>query len=466
MNQLCALDIQDNYVIALDIEKKGSVYSLAEHHIIDLSELPQHIKNRKNFFLSIDQDEEIDEKVSLASAIKNDAVIRGSILLKLAEQTANRELMFNYYEVAQKEKSENSIYQVDGVYEKEYLDRLNLIDDLSQIQSATVSKFALFGISQECIKAESYFSIYTSSNKITTIAVHKGEIVYSRTNSVVARNAELRILNMVAEINQTINYVKGQFRDIKFSTIAFSGTIAIDDTIAEHLYLSISDINITILYPNTFISGIENEDVQSYIIALGAIFAPKKFQFLPTLVHGIKQYKMASKILFIASFVPLLLLSFVTFEKYLSYSDSFEKYEMLKAKLTKVVKNTQTYSLDELQKSLNYLEIVEKHLQYHPVDLITVLKPLIKLQKIENLDWKYQQNGLELKATFKKSFDTLESLYEFEKRFYKEFDDINTTLKHTYTKETDYKKLNFASTVIIDNKKEEPKAPLMRKRRG
>ncbi|MDD5373550.1 MAG: hypothetical protein PHO62_09020 [Sulfurimonas sp.] len=466
MNRLCALDIQDNYVIALDIEKKGAVYSLSEHHIIDLSELPQHIKNRKNFFLSIDQDEEVDEKVSLASVIKNDAVIRGSILLKLAEHVDNRKLMFNYYEIAQKEKSENSIYQVDGVYEKEYLDKLNLIDDLSQIEGATVSKFALFGISQECIKAESYFSVYTSSNKITTIAVHKGEIVYSRTNSVVAKNAELRILNMVAEINQTINYVKGQFRDIKFSTIAFSGTIAIDDTIAEHLYLSISDINITILYPNTFVRGIENEDVQSYIIALGAIFVPRKFQFLPTLVQGIKQYKLASKILFIASFVPLLVLSFITFEKYLSYNDSFEKYEMLKTALAKVVKNTQTHSQDELQKSLNYLEIIERHLEYHPVDLITVLKPLIKLQKIENLEWKYQQNNLELKATFIKSFDTLESLYEFEKRFYKEFDDINTTLKHAYTKQTDYTKLNFASTIIINNQKEEQKAPMARKRRG
>ncbi|MDD5401222.1 MAG: hypothetical protein PHQ93_08565 [Sulfurimonas sp.] len=466
MNRLCALDIQDNYVIALDIEKKGNVYSLAEHHIIDLSELPLHIKNRENFFLSIDQDEEVDEKVSLASVIKNDAVIRGSILLKLAEQTANRKLMFNYYEIAQKEKSENSTYQVDGVYEKEYLDRLNLIDDISQIESSTLSKFALFGISQECIKEESYFSIYTSSNKITTIAVHKNEIVYSRTNSVVARNAELRILNMVAEINQTINYVKGQFRDIKFSTIAFSGTIAIDDTIAEHLYLSISDINITILYPNTFIRGIENEDVQSYIIALGALFVPKKFQFLPISVHGIKQYKLVSKILFIASFVPLLVLSFFTVEKYLSYSDSFEKYETIKDRLTKIVKNTQTYPQGELQKSLNYLEIVEKHLEYHPVDLITVLKPLIKLQKAETFEWNYIDGNIELKAAFKKSFNTLESLYEFEKRFYKEFDDINMTLKHTYIKQTDYKKLNFASTVIINNKKEEPKAPIARKRRG
>jgi len=466
MNRLCALDIQDNYVIALDIEKKGGVYSLVENHIIDISELPQYIKNRKDFFLSIDQDEEIDEKVFLSSAIKNDAVIRGSILLKLAEQTANRKLMFNYYEIAQKENSENSAYQVDGVYEKEYLDKLYLVDDLAQIESATMSKFALFGISQECIKEESYFSIYTSSNKITTIAVHKNEIVYSRTNLVVARNAELRILNMVAEINQTINYIKGQFRDIKFSTIAFSGTIAIDDTIAEHLYLSISDINITILYPNTFIRGIENEDVQSYIIALGALFVPKKFQFLPTSIYGIKQYKLASKILFIASFVPLLVLSFITFEKYLSYSDSFEKYEMLKTKLTKVVKNTPTYSHDELQKSLNYLQVVERHLEHHPVDLIALLKPLIKLQKIENLDWKYQQNSLELKATFKKSFETLESLYEFEKRFYKEFDDINTTIKHTYIKQTDYAKFNFASTIVIDNKKEEPKAAAPRRRRG
>lgn len=465
MNQLCALDIQDNYVIALDIEKKGSVYSLTEHHIIDLSELPQHIKNRENFFLSIDQDEEVDEKVSLASAIKNDAVIRGSILLKLAEQTANRKLMFNYYATAQNENSENSTYQVDGVYEKEYLDRLNLIDDISQIQSATLSKFALFGISQECIKEESYFSIYTSSNKITTIAVHKNEIVYSRTNSVVARNAELRILNMVAEINQTINYVKGQFRDIKFSTIAFSGTIAIDDTIAEHLYLSVSDINITILYPNTFIRGIENEDVQSYIIALGAIFVPKKFQFLPTSVHGVKQYKLASKILFIASFVPFLVLSFITFEKYLSYNDSFEKYEIIKDRLTKIVKNTQTYSQDELQKSLNYLEIVEKHLEYHPVDLITVLKPLIKLQKAETFEWNYVEGNIELKATFKKSFNTLESLYEFEKRFYKEFDDINTTLKCASIKGTNYTKLDFVSMITIDSKKEEIQSPAVRKRR-
>ncbi len=134
--------------------------------------------------------------------------------------------------------------------------------------------------------------------------------------------------------------------------------------------------------------------------------------------------------------------------------------------MSKIVKDTQIYPFDELQKSLNYLEIVEKHLEYHPVDLITVIKPLIKLQKIENLDWKYQQNGLELKAIFEKSFETLESLYEFEKRFYKEFDDMNTTLKHSYIKQTDYTRLHFASTIIINNKKEEPKADATRKRRG
>jgi hypothetical protein len=465
MNKFYTLNIQNSNVTLLDITKNSDIFIINQYLDLDIPELRVYLKNKKNFYVSVEQDDVVDEKVSISSLIKSDNVIRNSILIKLSEIVTSKKLLFNYHKLPQKTKNDTTSYQVDGVYEAEYLKSLYLIDDLSQIKSATTNKFALFYLSQECIKQKSYFSINTRGNKITAIAVHEDEIVYSRTNFIVASNAELRLMNMVEEINQTVNYVKQQFREINFTLIALSGSIAVDDMIAEHLSVSVGKLGITVLYPNTFLKGLENEEPQKAIVALGSFFVPKKFQFLPPSILGIKQYKILSTAILALSVAVLFVSSFFTYQQFESYANSFSKYERIKDTLINTVHKIDTYSQEELSKSLNYLQIAEKHLQYHPVDIIWEVMPLIELQKPRSFEWSYLNDVLELQMTFKKSFDTLESLYNFQKTFAKEFQDINTTFQTNNAERTDYTKLDFETTLTISSGQQEVPQVQQRMRR-
>ena len=108
MSKFCAINIQNSHVVLLDVEKKGKNYSIVEYSVIDKSELPKHIKNKKNIFLSIEQDEVVDEKISIESVIKNDSVIRSIILRKLQESNPNERILFNYSPLPQNQNDEKT----------------------------------------------------------------------------------------------------------------------------------------------------------------------------------------------------------------------------------------------------------------------------------------------------------------------------------------------------------------------
>lgn len=464
MSKFCAINIQNNHVVFLYMEKKAQSYSLLECNTIDKSELPEYIKNKKIFFLSIEQDEVVDEKISIESVIKNDSVIRSMILRKLRESNLNERILFNYYSLPQNQNDEKITYQIDGVYEERYLNSLKLIDDLSEIESATTNKFSLLGISNECIKEENYFSIHTQANKITTIAVHKNALIFSRVNTIIANDARTREINLVEEITQTIAYVQQNFRDINFSVIALSGSLAIDDIIVEHIYM-MSQIGISVLYPNTFIKGFEGEEAHQYIFSLGSWYVPKKFQFLPTSILGLKQYALSLKTLLAASIVLAFIGSYLAYDKFDLYSDSLQEYEIVKNRLDTLARKTDTYSNEKLNQSLRYIQMSEKYLEHHPLDIILALKPLIELEKPQELQWNYSENSLKLTAAFKRPFNSLLELYEFEKLFFDKFEDINITFTKKYLVKTDYKKMDFDTTITIENSLEKATAVAGRRRR-
>lgn len=339
-----------------------------------------------------------------------------------------------------------------------------MIDDLSVIERATTNKFSLLGISNECIKEENYFSIHTQANKITTIAVHNGSLIFSRVNTIVASDARMREINLVEEITQTIAYVQQNFRDINFSVIALSGSLAIDDIIVEHIHM-MSQIGISVLYPNTFIKGFEGEEAHQYIFSLGSWYVPKRFQFLPTSILGLKQYALSLKTLLGASIVLAFIGFYLAYDKFDSYSNSLQEYEIVKNRLNILAHKTDTYSNEKLDKSLRYIQMSEKYLEHHPLDIILSLKPLIELEKPEELKWSYLEKSLTLTATFKKSFNSLIELYEFEKLFFSEFEDMNITFTKKYSVKTDYKKMDFDTTITIENSQEEAVAVEERRRR-
>ncbi len=464
MGQFCALNIQSDYATVLFVKKNRKLFTVIDQQTIDLSELSELLKNKKDYYISIEQDEVIDEKISLQSLIKNDSVIKNSILRKLNESLHSKQIIFNYLRLPNNKNDETTTYQIDGVYENEYLKSLRLINNWDMIKSSTTNKFSLFSISKQCMTEESYFSIHTYSDKITILAIHKDILIFSRLNTIIANNAETRQMNMVDEITQTIAYVQQQFRDIEFSLIALSGSIGIDDVIPEHIFMS-SNLRITVLYPNTFVSGFTDEEPQHYIFALGSWFIPKKFQFLPNIIFARRQYNLFSKILLVASTIIVLSILSFTYEKFNSYSTLLENYETIKDKLVKIAHHTDTYSKEELKKSLKHIQMAEKYLQYHPSDMTYSLKALIELQKPETLHWRYLDDNLLFDATFKKSFNSLNSLYQFEKKFYKEFKNMDSNFTNKYSTQTDYTKMIFYTVVSIENNKEIQPEQTRRKRR-
>jgi hypothetical protein len=465
MNRFYSLSIQNNDVCTLAVQSRNNIFFVEAQHYIKLSELSHFLKNKRSYYVAFAQEEAVDEKILIESVIKNDHVIRRIILGKLFESCVAKKLLFNYCPIRELKDGSKITYQVDGVYEDEYLHSLKKIGNLSEIKSVTINKFALFGISCECIKENSYFSIHTFGNKIIIIVIHDNTLIFSREHTIAMDNPEERKKNLIEEITQTIAYVQQHFREIKFSLIALSGSLSADDDIFEHIYI-LSGLGVCVLYPNTFIRGLKNEELHSHMISLGSWFVPKKYQFYPTSILDFNQYSFAIKILLGFSTAAILITSFFAYKQYDSYSKALQNHEIVKSRLMQLTQDTKIYSNEELSHYIQHLQIVQKYMQYHPVDPLVAIKPLVELQKPQNISWEHFDEFMRLNAVFKRSFNTLEALYQFEKLFFHSLQTLGGTLYATYQNKTNYATLDFEITVTIQNMKHSTKSKeLPRKRR-
>ncbi|MFA6191447.1 MAG: hypothetical protein WC665_03755 [Sulfurimonas sp.] len=463
MGELYSLYVQDSSISVLCVKRNRKLFDIISSRVVDATQLSEFLENKDNLYLGIEIDEVVDENVDIASDIKNDEIIKKSILQKVSKSISDNRIVSNYYKLFQNLQEKKTTYHIDGVIEKNYFNTLNIVNGLGKIKSSTLSKFSLFCLSKECINEESYFSILAQGRKVTVLAVHKKVLIFTRINSVSADDLEIRKIDMAEEISQTIFYVQQQFRDIKFSAIALSGSLSTDEVIAKNIYMT-TELPVTVLYPNTFLLGLKNAQPQEYIIPIGNLFVPRNMQFLPDLLLALRQFDVVQHLLLAASVLALIVTSFLAYNGFSIYFDSLKKYETIKSRLASMTLDVNTYSLSELSTSLKNLDITEKYLQRHPSDIISALKPLIELQKPEVFNWKDKENGQELEVRFMKSFDSLSALYQFEKFFMNEFNNIDTALGLTYSSKSDYTKMIF-STVIGLQKNRADSSAQTRKRR-
>jgi len=448
MSNFYSLSIDNDYISILNIKKSHNTYTVLDAQVLELEELDTFLDHKKNIYFSCDQDFIIDEQIEVPVIIKNKSTIKNYILHQLKKAEPLKQILFNHDKLLNQPDEESSIYQVDGVDENEYSKSLEVIQNWEKIKSASLSKFALLALSNLCIKEEVYISVYTSGNKILVLAIAEKKILFSRSNVISSPSPESLQLDMTAEINQTISYIQQQYRSIRFTAIVLSGQMAIDDRIAEQL-LMINTLPICILYPNHLVENIENEEGQSHILSLGNLFIPKKYQFFPSSLLGLRQFNLISTILLGLSTCIFLTVSYFTFDEYSRYSDLLSNYKTIKNRLINTVKRTKTLSLDDLDKSLNHLSIAEKHLKDHPSDMAILLKPLITLLKPISWSWEHSETALTLDVKFEKKFHTLSDLHDFEVQFNTLFGDINSTLTMSNIPTTDYKKLHYKSEVKI-----------------
>ncbi len=464
MGLINAVYVQDDFASVLSIKKKRKSYHVVDSELLDTGSLKEYLKKRGSFYVSVEEDELIDEKITLSSLIKNDNVIRSSILHKLQESLNRQSILFSYKLISHEQHDEKNTYQVDGVYENGYIKSLQSVGKIDDIQNATASRFALFAIAKECIKDDSYFCVYTQANRVMVLAIHNEELIFSRSSTILVENANERQMAIVDEINRTIAYIHQQFRDITFSLIALSGSMSIDDIVPEHLHM-LTQLPISVLYPNSFIKGLENEMLQHYILALGALFIPKDLVFLPADILGARQYSMVLQTMLFLSVVALAVSSFFTSQSFTNYSDELDRYESIKNRLIRTVRNTDTYSKQDLQKSWNHLQIAEKYLQYNPLDLMISIKPLTKFIKPTSWKWRLENSYPQTEIEFEKSFKSLDTMYKFEKQFNKIYNDINKSLTITLNNKSDYKKMIFKNILEIKKEKKRPQRASRRRRR-
>ncbi|MCD6433023.1 MAG: hypothetical protein J7L21_03185, partial [Sulfurimonas sp.] len=419
------IDIRDNVVASISIKKKRNKLTVSNADVIEKSELKKFLAGKKSLYLSIEQDNVLDEKVTIPNVIKSNKVIDSTISHKLNKIVSKQKVLFNKQELSSNKDKDTITYQIDGVYEKEYLEIFESVSDLKELRGATESRYALFAISQMCKSSDSYISIHTQADTIIFLAVDNNRLVFSRKTRVIVNKNLDRQDELVDELNKTTAYIRQQFRSVKFSHIVVSGSMAIDDSFCEHL-LMVTTLPIAVLYPNTLFDGLSNEEPQHYIIALGAYFTPKQFQFIPNFVRAKKQYHLSLQTLLAISFLMFFVVAFFTYDGYSSYQSELDRYDTIKNRLVRTLNSTQTYSQDELEDSLAHMKFHQKYLKYHPIDTILELKSLVEMQRPAEFKWRCVDDVIALNVVFEKDFSLLESLQKFENSFRAKFNEINS----------------------------------------
>lgn len=466
MEQFSTLSITQTHATLVNIRKESDFFYVEDAKSFPLKALNQHLHSKRKLYVTLYQEDVIDEKISIASSIKSKNLLKNSLMIKLKESVNKKSYLFNFEAVHDQQSTKTTTYQVDGVYESDYSRLLHGLGHFNDIVSASTDKFSFFAIAQQCVKEQSYFAVHTMADKILSIVVDRGEILYSRSNTIVANNAEIRILNMVDEIRQTYNYVRQQFRNIRLNRLYIGGSLAIDDLVAEQLEIAMPELSIAVLYPNSFIRGIEYENLQEYLLSLGSYFVPKKYHFLPSFILGARTSTLLSKISLAASALFLATTAYMSLDVIQNYLNSIDRYESIKQRLVNMAERTDTYSIAELQEKLNYLNSSQEYSRYHPSDLLIDFAPLFELVKPQNIDWKRNGETVSMELDFKKEFETLESLYTFENLFYKREREIETQLISTINSNTDYTKKIFGATLLLQNSQESQEAaPRQRRRR-
>jgi len=448
MSTFYSISLHEKVANVLSIEKKKSFYNIKDEQVLDLHELTNYLQNKDNFHVVVNTEELLDDVVTVPSMIKTPQLLRNYILKKYKDSLTTKNILLNYNKLSVDKEDETTTYKIDAVDANDYTEKLRLIPSWDKIESATIEKFALYNITKECFSNKEgygYFSIYTHGTRITVLAIdEKGDLFFERNSQVLATDESTSLfLNMVDEINQTIAYVKQQFRTVSFSHILISGSLALDDHTTQHLLFS-TDLAIAVLYPNTFIKGLYREEPQQYIITIGSFLVTSKDAFFPDELHSIKEYNIAYKVIFAIAALLLALSSYFAFSSYLKYDTEFTRYNQLKEELVQLVKTTPTYPLDELETSYKHLQIAEKHLRYHPSDVLVKLKPLVMMQKPSYYSFALQKDNKPIvDVVFSKQFDSLREMYRFKQDFMDKFDEINTKKEFTLNEQTDYAQLVF-----------------------
>jgi len=455
MPKFYSISVMNEYAFILYLEKKNNNLSILDNEEIELSELPSFINNKKNLYINLQQKFEFSQNIQVPVAIATSQNVKNYLLYKIKEENPGIDILFNFHKLPKQNDEEYISYTVDVLDEKAYLDALDFVDDFSKIKSSTTSKFALLSLANQCINEDFYICVYTTATTIIILAVENKELIFSRTIMVEPSSPETMQMDITEQITQTISYINNQFRDIEFKTLVLSGSIALDDVIPQQIVM-LNHLNISVLYPNTFIKNLSAEESQEYILSLGNFFLPERNQFLPKVVLGLRQFNVITLFALIASSILLFFMFYFTFNAYEKYSELSDQNQRLLTQYTQVQGQTKILSQKELSRYMNHMYMVKNYLKNAPADAMELLKPLIDISKPITFEYKDENGQINFKVNFEKRFTKLINLYKFEKEFNQRLNDINSTIKIDKNIVTDYKTLTYKVQLHTVNKQDNP----------
>ncbi len=468
MKKIYAISIHKNFCSVLQIEKKRGLYKILEEEVLQTDELLGYLQDKKNYYIVIHQEELLDDIITVPSVIKNKNVLYSYVIKRFKDSLPTKNLLLNYYKISEDKEEKTVTYKIDAIDKKEYMQYLRLIPDWKSIKSATIDKFALLNLTRKCfepVKGFGSFSVYSYGNAITVLAIDdQGRLLFERTSNTIGGIEKSQFLNFTEEINQTVAYVQQQFRSNEFSTILISGSLSLDDEVAHHLQFS-TGMGIGVLYPNTFLEGLQNEEPQQYVVTIGSLFVSKKDMFFPVEVLSTKQYAFALNLLLGLASLALITSSYAMYEGLQKYTTTLQRYDSIKERLLHLIKTTDTYPLEQLQQSYIHLQVAENFLRSHPLDVLIRFKPLLAMLPPKTYEYDDRNRGEDpiIELSFQKRFDTLEALYTFENSFRSLFKQLNKENRWILEVNSNYSKIDFKAKIMTPSK--QTKQPRRRKRR-
>lgn len=450
MAKFYSISIVHGYAFILHLEDKKNDLTLLDAQEIELSELSSYLKNKTNFYISLEQQFEYSTILQVPATIANSSNLKNYLFFKIKEEYPNTDILLNYQKLTVQNDEENVSYSVEILDEKEYLEALSFVNDFRKIKSVTTNKFAFLSLANKCMGKEPYICVYTHADKVIMLAVEQKELLFSRSITINSQNPQTMQMDMAENIVQTLSYISSQFRDVKFKKLALCGSIALDDVIAEHINM-FAHFNISILYPNTFVKNLTAEASQEHILSLGSALVDKSHKIIPKSVLGVWQFNVASMFTLIISIILFLFAFFISFQEYMHYEDLTQKNALVKENYLQTLSQTKMLPQKELQRYVDHITITKLYLKTSPLDFAIQLKPLIALSTPMKFDCKNENNKLECKVTFQEKFSKLKELYAFEQNFNESYGKMRDTLQVSKNTKIDYK--NLTLTIELSSKK-------------
>jgi len=452
MANFYSISVMHDYAFILYLEKKNNDIVVLSSETVEHDKLEEFCKDKNNIYLSVEQEFEYSIILSIPVAIANSRNVKNYILYKIQEANQNVDVLFNYKKFPKQNDEKNIDYGIEALDENRYLDALKFVGHYSKIKSSTTKKFALLSIANKCIDNDYYICVYTYANTILILAVEQKELIFSRSATIDSQTPETMQIEIAENITHTISYIYNEFRDIAFTTLILSGSIALDDVIPQHIAM-FNDLNIAILYPNTFVKNLNADESQEYILPLGTALIEKDDQFIPKKILGFRQFDSITAVTILLSFIILIATSYFTFVAYENYADLTQKNQLLKQKYLHAISQAKMLPKRELENYEYTIDMTKKYLKDSPADVIIQLKPLVSLLKPSKFKYTNEKGNILFTLSFEKQFDALVNLYKFEKEFDTKFNALKDKLKITKKMTVDYKKLLYKVDISTQKNK-------------